>query len=262
MPFVSSINLSSLRRSTRLASRTPAETMRLKRMRREKANDRERQRMHALNEALEKLRDALPAFPDEETRLTKIETLRFAQNYIWALTESARSLEAGCMPPAPPHPRLAEELRQAAASGDSEAFGRQALQSCAYLAQTMLSQSCGNSPTRSPSCSHTPPSSPAAIYSQMVTAASTLAPPRERESAYEIPDLHTPHASPVKETSFEPTRQHHSLHDEKVAYRYLESASASASEPYAGNAYAGPEGPSAQPCFDYDQHGQRFQFPY
>ena len=34
-----------------------------------------------LNQALEKLRVVLPAFPDE-TKLTKIETLRFANNYI------------------------------------------------------------------------------------------------------------------------------------------------------------------------------------
>ncbi len=70
------------RRSSRLANRSPAETARLKRVRRAKANDRERNRMHMLNLALEKLRDVLPAFPDE-TKLTKIETLRFANNYIW-----------------------------------------------------------------------------------------------------------------------------------------------------------------------------------
>lgn len=49
-----------------------------------KANDRERNRMHMLNDALEKLRLALPTFP-EDTKLTKIETLRFAHNYIYAL---------------------------------------------------------------------------------------------------------------------------------------------------------------------------------
>ena len=44
-----------------------------------------------LNMALEKLRVVLPAFPDE-TKLTKIETLRFANNYIWALTESLKAI--------------------------------------------------------------------------------------------------------------------------------------------------------------------------
>uniref|UniRef100_A0A4W4GEA3 BHLH domain-containing protein n=1 Tax=Electrophorus electricus TaxID=8005 RepID=A0A4W4GEA3_ELEEL len=57
--------------------------------RRAKANDRERHRMHNLNSALDALRSVLPTFP-EDTKLTKIETLRFAHNYIWALTETLR----------------------------------------------------------------------------------------------------------------------------------------------------------------------------
>nr|BAC02928.1 neurogenin related protein [Cynops pyrrhogaster] len=61
----------------------------IKKNRRVKANDRERNRMHSLNYALDKLRCILPSFPDD-TKLTKIETLRFANNYIWALTETLR----------------------------------------------------------------------------------------------------------------------------------------------------------------------------
>lgn len=57
--------------------------------RRMKANDRERHRMHNLNSALDALRSILPTLP-EDTKLTKIETLRFARNYIWALTETLR----------------------------------------------------------------------------------------------------------------------------------------------------------------------------
>nr|XP_019952866.1 PREDICTED: neurogenin-3-like [Paralichthys olivaceus] len=57
--------------------------------RRVKANDRERHRMHNLNSALDALRGILPALPDD-AKLTKIETLRFAHNYIWALTETLR----------------------------------------------------------------------------------------------------------------------------------------------------------------------------
>lgn len=68
-------------------ARSPSHILRLKRNRRMKANDRERNRMHTLNEALEKLRLALPTFP-EDTKLTKIETLRFAHNYIFALSQS------------------------------------------------------------------------------------------------------------------------------------------------------------------------------
>lgn len=59
------------------------------RRRRQKANDRERHRMHNLNSALDALRDILPALPDD-AKLTKIETLHFARNYIWALTQTLR----------------------------------------------------------------------------------------------------------------------------------------------------------------------------
>lgn len=67
-------------------SRSPQQVLRIKRTRRIKANDRERNRMHTLNEALERLRLALPTFP-EDTKLTKIETLRFAYNYIFAMEQ-------------------------------------------------------------------------------------------------------------------------------------------------------------------------------
>lgn len=70
-------------------SRSEAVVQVVKKNRRMKANDRERNRMHNLNDALDALRGVLPAFPDE-TKLTKIETLRFAHNYIWALSETIR----------------------------------------------------------------------------------------------------------------------------------------------------------------------------
>ncbi|KAK0179603.1 hypothetical protein PV327_005341 [Microctonus hyperodae] len=79
-------------RSTRCKS--PTQVLRLKRNRRMKANDRERHRMHTLNDALERLRMALPTFP-EDTKLTKIETLRFAHNYIWALSQTLGNSESG-----------------------------------------------------------------------------------------------------------------------------------------------------------------------
>lgn len=43
--------------------------------------------MHLLNEALDRLRCVLPTYPSD-TKLTKIETLRFAHNYIWALSQT------------------------------------------------------------------------------------------------------------------------------------------------------------------------------
>jgi len=72
---------------SRARARSPTCVIRIKRNRRVKANDRERNRMHNLNKALDKLRKVLPTFPDD-TKLTKIETLRFAHNYIWALSET------------------------------------------------------------------------------------------------------------------------------------------------------------------------------
>ncbi|XP_043275236.1 basic helix-loop-helix neural transcription factor TAP [Venturia canescens] len=79
-------------RSTRCKS--PTQVLKIKRNRRIKANDRERHRMHTLNDALERLRMALPTFP-EDTKLTKIETLRFAHNYIWALSQTLGNKESG-----------------------------------------------------------------------------------------------------------------------------------------------------------------------
>ncbi|XP_045883652.1 neurogenin-3 [Meles meles] len=75
-----------------------------RRSRRKKANDRERNRMHNLNSALDALRGVLPTFPDD-AKLTKIETLRFAHNYIWALTQALRIADHslyGLQPPTPP----------------------------------------------------------------------------------------------------------------------------------------------------------------
>lgn len=71
---------------SRTRQRSPAIVQRIKKNRRVKANDRERNRMHSLNDALERLRLVLPAIPDD-TKLTKIETLRFAHNYIWTLSQ-------------------------------------------------------------------------------------------------------------------------------------------------------------------------------
>ncbi|KAM4709664.1 neurogenin-2 [Discoglossus pictus] len=63
--------------------------LKVKKTRRLKANNREKNRMHNLNSALDSLREVLPSLP-EDAKLTKIETLRFAHNYIWALSETLR----------------------------------------------------------------------------------------------------------------------------------------------------------------------------
>ncbi|XP_067828426.1 neurogenin-3-like [Heptranchias perlo] len=74
--------------------KTEATATKQRKNRRTKANDRERNRMHNLNDALDALRGVLPTFPDD-AKLTKIETLRFAHNYIWALTETLRMADQG-----------------------------------------------------------------------------------------------------------------------------------------------------------------------
>ncbi|XP_009994629.1 PREDICTED: ceramide kinase-like protein [Chaetura pelagica] len=55
-----------------------------------KANARERNRMHGLNAALDNLRKVVPCYSKTQ-KLSKIETLRLAKNYIWALSEILRS---------------------------------------------------------------------------------------------------------------------------------------------------------------------------
>ncbi|KAG7256506.1 hypothetical protein CRUP_027005 [Coryphaenoides rupestris] len=63
-------------------------------VRRQEANARERSRMHGLNAALESLRKVVPCYSKTQ-KLSKIETLRLAKNYIWALSET---LSAGKRP--------------------------------------------------------------------------------------------------------------------------------------------------------------------
>ncbi|VDO61114.1 unnamed protein product [Heligmosomoides polygyrus] len=57
-----------------------------KKVRRMKANGRERQRMHGLNDALDVLRQYIP-ITTQHQKLSKIETLRLARNYILALQQ-------------------------------------------------------------------------------------------------------------------------------------------------------------------------------
>ena len=77
---------------SRARAKSPSLVLKLKRNRRVKANDRERNRMHSLNEALDTLRAALPCQSDD-AKLTKIETLRFAHNYIFALSQTLKVCE-------------------------------------------------------------------------------------------------------------------------------------------------------------------------
>lgn len=78
---------------SRKRERSPALVQKLKKTRRVKANDRERNRMHGLNDALDSLRKVLPDSATGDNKLTKIETLRMAYNYIWTLSKTLELLE-------------------------------------------------------------------------------------------------------------------------------------------------------------------------
>jgi len=73
-----------VRQRRKRRQRSPETLTKIKKERRYKANDRERSRMHGLNDALDELRAALPG-SGEDGKLTKIETLRFAVNYMHSL---------------------------------------------------------------------------------------------------------------------------------------------------------------------------------
>ncbi|XP_006637423.2 class A basic helix-loop-helix protein 15 [Lepisosteus oculatus] len=80
-----------------------------RRARRLESNERERQRMHKLNNAFQALREAIPHVKAEK-KLSKIETLTLARNYIRSLTAIVLGVSGGCRPPAePPAHRLQGE---------------------------------------------------------------------------------------------------------------------------------------------------------
>jgi len=60
------------------------------RVKRLRANDRERRRVHLINCAMEELREVVPGLK-EKRRLTKLELLRAANQYIWLLDEALRT---------------------------------------------------------------------------------------------------------------------------------------------------------------------------
>ncbi|XP_062330525.1 class A basic helix-loop-helix protein 15 [Osmerus eperlanus] len=66
-------------------------------VRRLESNERERQRMHKLNNAFQALREAIPHVKMDK-KLSKIETLTLAQNYIQALTTIILGMSGGRLP--------------------------------------------------------------------------------------------------------------------------------------------------------------------
>ncbi|XP_041830329.1 class A basic helix-loop-helix protein 15 isoform X3 [Melanotaenia boesemani] len=66
-------------------------------IRRLESNERERQRMHNLNNAFQALREAIPHVKTDK-KLSKIETLTLAKNYIKALTTIILDMSGACLP--------------------------------------------------------------------------------------------------------------------------------------------------------------------
>uniref|UniRef100_A0AAY5EQU5 Class A basic helix-loop-helix protein 15 n=1 Tax=Electrophorus electricus TaxID=8005 RepID=A0AAY5EQU5_ELEEL len=66
-------------------------------VRRLESNERERQRMHKLNNAFQALREAIPHVSLDK-KLSKIETLTLAKNYIKALTAIVLGMSGACLP--------------------------------------------------------------------------------------------------------------------------------------------------------------------
>ncbi|EDO36287.1 predicted protein [Nematostella vectensis] len=66
----------------------------MKRIRRLRANDRERRRMKSLNRALDSLKKCIPV-PQSKRRVTKLEILRIACNYIKSLSDTLRGESSG-----------------------------------------------------------------------------------------------------------------------------------------------------------------------
>ncbi|XP_023196433.1 class A basic helix-loop-helix protein 15 isoform X3 [Xiphophorus maculatus] len=81
-------------------------------IRRLESNERERQRMHKLNNAFQALREAIPHVKMDK-KLSKIETLTLAKNYIKALTTIIVDLSGACLPAeaGPPGARAARLLQ-------------------------------------------------------------------------------------------------------------------------------------------------------
>ncbi|XP_025102852.1 protein dimmed-like [Pomacea canaliculata] len=71
--------------SKRATRRRKGVSARERNIRRLESNERERQRMHSLNDAFQDLREVIPHV-NLDRKLSKIETLTLAKNYIKALT--------------------------------------------------------------------------------------------------------------------------------------------------------------------------------
>ncbi|KAJ6659689.1 hypothetical protein lerEdw1_018402 [Lerista edwardsae] len=93
-----------------------------RRMRRLESNERERQRMHKLNAAFQALREVIPHVR-AENKLSKIETLTLAKNYIKSLTATILRMSSGHLPAVEgassgSKPKLHEHFQQQCGEGE------------------------------------------------------------------------------------------------------------------------------------------------
>lgn len=80
--------------------------------RRLESNERERQRMHTLNNAFQALREVIPHVRADK-KLSKIETLTLAKNYIKSLTATILTMSSGRLPGLEgPGPKLYQHYQQ------------------------------------------------------------------------------------------------------------------------------------------------------
>lgn len=85
--------------------------------RRLESNERERQRMHKLNNAFQALREVIPHVRADK-KLSKIETLTLAKNYIKSLTSTILTMSSGRLPGLDgPGPKLYQHYQQQQAAG-------------------------------------------------------------------------------------------------------------------------------------------------
>jgi len=131
---VQSVVVTSLAAAAR-TSRRPS-NVRGRIQRRVESNKRERQRMHSLNDAFEELRQVIPHIR-RGRKLSTIETLTLAKNFIKSLMTVVIEMRSGGEPPPPPYPgdmidvapsvttssRASEELEGKCDQSDSEYNG-------------------------------------------------------------------------------------------------------------------------------------------
>ncbi|XP_036990710.2 class A basic helix-loop-helix protein 15 [Artibeus jamaicensis] len=91
--------------------------------RRLESNERERQRMHTLNNAFQALREVIPHVRTDK-KLSKIETLTLAKNYIKSLTATILTMSSGRFPGLDgPGPKLYQHYQQQQQQQQQQAAG-------------------------------------------------------------------------------------------------------------------------------------------